>query len=104
MEFLNVEFYDPQKMIDDIHKMNAHIIISIWNSFGPHTKQYKELKEIDALMDFITWPESGVEKWPPRLDYPSGVKVYDAYNPKARDLLEIFKKWITIPRNRWLVD
>jgi len=86
MEFLNVDFYDPKKMIDDIHKLNAHIIISIWNSFGPHTKQYKELKEIDALLDFITWPESGVEKWPPRLDYPSYVRVYDAYNPEARSI------------------
>lgn len=86
MEFLNAEFYDPQKMVDDIHRMNAHIMISIWNSFGPQTKQYKELKEINALLDFITWPESGSDKWPPRLDYPSGVRVYDPYNPKARDI------------------
>jgi len=86
MEFLNAEFYDPQKMIDDIHRMNAHIIISIWNSFGPHTKQYRELKEINALLDFITWPESGSDKWPPRLDYPSGVRVYDPFHPQARDI------------------
>ncbi len=83
MEFLNAEFYDPQKMIDDIHAMHAHIIISIWNSFGPMTKQYRELDSIGALMDFKTWPESGSEKWPPRLDYPSGVRVYDPYNPIA---------------------
>lgn len=86
MEFLNAEFYDPQKMVDDIHRMNAHIIISIWNSFGPHTKQYRELKEINALLDFITWPESGSDKWPPRLDYPSGVRVYDPFHPQARDI------------------
>ncbi|MEJ5352502.1 MAG: glycoside hydrolase family 31 protein [Melioribacteraceae bacterium] len=86
MEFLNAEFYDPQKMVDDIHQMHAHIIISVWNSFGPHTKQYKELKEIYALLDFITWPESGSDKWPPRLDYPSGVRVYDPFNPQARDI------------------
>jgi len=86
MEFLNTEFYDPQKMLEDIHAMHAHIMISIWNSFGPMTKQYKELKEIGALLDFITWPESGSDKWPPRLDYPSGVRVYDAYSPQARDI------------------
>ncbi len=86
MEFLNPEFYDPQQMVDDVHNLNAHMIISIWNSFGPHTKQYKELDQIGALMDFITWPASGSEKWPPRLDYPSGVKVYDPYNPQARDI------------------
>jgi len=86
MEFLNPEFYNPQKMVDDIHHLNAHVIISIWNSFGPETKQYRELDKIGALMDFITWPESGSEKWPPNPDYPSGVKVYDPFNPEARDI------------------
>jgi len=86
MDFLNEEFYDPQKMIDDVHRLNAHMIISIWNSFGPETKQYKELEKINALMDFQTWPLSGSQKWPPRIDYPSGVRVYDPYNPEARDI------------------
>ena len=86
MEFLNTEFYNPQKMVDDVHDLNAHIIISIWNSFGPHTKQYKELEKINALMDFQTWPLSGSQKWPPKMDYPSGVRVYDPYNPMARDI------------------
>jgi alpha-D-xyloside xylohydrolase len=86
MEFLNVDFYNPQKMVNDVHKLNAHMLISIWNSFGPNTKQYKELDKIGALMDFHTWPQSGSEKWPPRMDYPSGVRVYDPYNPEARDI------------------
>jgi len=86
MEFLNADFYNPQKMVDDVHGMNAHIIISVWNSFGPMTKQYRELKSIDALMDFQTWPQSGSEKWPPRMDYPSGVKPYDPFNPEARQI------------------
>ena len=86
MEFLNPEFYNPQKMVNDVHDLKAHMIISIWNSFGPMTKQYNELEKIGALMDFKTWPESGSEKWPPNLDYPSGVRVYDPYNPQARDI------------------
>ncbi len=86
MEFLNVEFYNPQKMVDDVHDLNAHMIISIWNSFGPQTKPYKELDQIGALMDFQTWPQSGSQKWPPRMDYPSGVRIYDPYNPQARDI------------------
>ena len=86
MDFLNVDFYDPQKMVDDVHELHAHMLISIWNSFGPKTKQYKELKKIGALMDFQTWPLSGSAKWPPRMDYPSGVRVYDPFNPKARDI------------------
>lgn len=86
MEFLNEEFYNPQKMVDDVHNMNAHMIISIWNSFGPKTKPYRELDSIGALFDFKTWPESGAFKWPPNPDYPSGVRVYDPYNPKAREI------------------
>ena len=74
MNFDNPEFPEPQKMIDHIHRQNAKIMISIWASFGQDTKQYKDLKEMDALFDFITWPRDG------------GVRAYDAYNSKARKL------------------
>ncbi|MEL0455911.1 TIM-barrel domain-containing protein [Flavobacteriaceae bacterium SZ-1-7] len=86
MDFVNPGFQQPQKMVNDVHELNAHMIISIWNSFGPMTKQYKELDSINALFSFETWPSSGYEAWPPRMDYPSGVRVYDAYNPKARNI------------------
>jgi len=86
MDFLNADFGNPKKMLSDIHGLNAHMAISIWNSFGPETKQYRELDSIKALMTFGTWPLSGVDKWPPLREYPSGVKVYDPYNPKARDI------------------
>jgi alpha-D-xyloside xylohydrolase len=86
MEFLNPNFYDPQKMVNDVHNLNAHTIISIWSSFGPMTKQYREFKEKGMLMNFGTWPQSGSEKWPPNRDYPSGVLVYDAYHPEARNI------------------
>ncbi len=86
MDFLNSDFYDPHKMIADIHGMNAHMAISIWASFGPKTMQYRELEKIGALYNFKTWPESGVDKWPPNRDYPSGVRVYDPFNPAAREI------------------
>lgn len=106
MEFLNPEFYNPQKMADDIHNMKARLIISIWNSFGPHTKPYQELDKIGALMNFTTWPQSGSDKWPPNRDYPSGVRVYDPYNPAARD---IFWKYLnagllSIGLDGWWMD
>jgi len=86
MDFLNDEFPQPQKMVNDVHRLHAHLTISIWNSFGPKTKQYRELDSIGALMNFSTWPQSGSTIWPPRRDYPSGVRVYDPYNPIARDI------------------
>lgn len=86
MEFLSPQYRDPKKMIENIHKMNAHIIISIWSSFGPKTKQYQEMEPKSMLLDFGTWPQSGLDIWPPNRDYPSGAKAYDPYNPEARNI------------------
>ena len=86
MDFQNPTFNNPQKMIEDVHAMNAHMAISIWSSFGPMTKPYRELDKKGMLFNFTTWPQSGLESWPPNMEYPSGVRVYDAYNPEARDI------------------
>lgn len=86
MEFLNTEFPNPKKMVDDIHNMNAHLIISIWSSFGPQTKQFNEMQPKGMLLNFGTWPQSGLETWPPNREYPSGVQPYDPYNPEACDI------------------
>lgn len=105
MEFLNVDFPNPQKMINDVHNLKAHIAISIWNSFGPHTKQYRDLDKIGALMNFSTWPQSGSEKWPPNPDYPSGVRVYDPYNPEARKIYwSYLNKIHAIGLDGWWMD
>ncbi len=86
MDFQNPLFRNPQKMMDDIHAMNGRVMISIWSSFGPATRPYRELDGKNMLFNFGTWPQSGVDSWPPDRNYPSGVRVYDAYNPEARDI------------------
>jgi len=87
MEFLNPEFPKPKKMIDEVHNLNAHVIFSIWSSFGPKTKPFNELNEKGMLFDFKTWPLTDKNTWPqPKDAKSSGVKVYDAYNPEARDI------------------
>ncbi len=86
MDFLSEDFANGRQMINEVHKLNAHFMISIWASFGPMTKAYQELKQKDLLFDFETWPQSGLTFWPPRKDYPSGVRVYDAFSPEARDI------------------
>lgn len=105
MEFLNADFPNPQKMVNDVHSLNAHMIISIWNSFGPQTKQYRELEKIKALFNFTTWPQSGSEKWPPNRDYPSGVRVYDPYNPEARRIYwNYLQKMYSLGMDGWWMD
>jgi len=86
MDFISPDFPDARKMIQDIHDMNAHLSVSIWSSFGPMTNQYREMDKKGMLFNFKTWPESGREVWPPDMNYPSGVRVYDAYNPEARNI------------------
>lgn len=70
----------PEEMVKYVHKNNAHLMISIWANFGPWTDQYRELKKINALLPFDTWPRN------------NGVMPYDVFNPKARD---IYWKYLT---------
>lgn len=92
--FDNPEFSNPQKMISQIHNMNARLIISIWPSFGPTTDIYKELKSRNMLFDFETFPTN------------NGVRVYDAFNPEARDIYwEYFNKnMFSIGMDGWWLD
>ena len=87
MDFLAEEYSRGPQMIADVHKKNAHFMISIWASFGPQTQQFRELNEKGLLMPFETWPQSGISHiWPPVMKYPSGVRVYDAFSPEARNI------------------
>ncbi|MBR5707263.1 MAG: DUF5110 domain-containing protein [Bacteroidaceae bacterium] len=86
MEFNSDDFRNPERWIKHIHDQNAKLMISIWSSFGPMTKQYRELQPKGLLLDFQTWPQSGLGDWPPRMDYPSGVRPYDPYSKEARDI------------------
>ena len=87
MDFLSEDFADGRQLIAQTHELNAHFMISIWASFGPMTKAYHQLNEKGLLFDFETWPQSGLSHiWPPRRDYPSGVRVYDAFSQEGRDI------------------
>ena len=87
MDFLAEDFSNGKQMIENVHKKHAHFMISIWASFGPMTQQFRELDKKGLLLPIETWPQSGISHvWPPIMDYPSGVKVYDAFSPVARDI------------------
>ena len=87
MDFLAEDFSQGRQMIENVHKKHAHFMISIWASFGPMTQQYRELDAKGLLLPIETWPPSGISHvWPPNTKYPSGVKVYDAFSPVARDI------------------
>ncbi|GHU68311.1 hypothetical protein FACS189413_04880 [Bacteroidia bacterium] len=73
-EFEPVNFPHPQQMIDNIHALNAHAMISVWPSFGNTSKIYQELDTKNLLFDFGTFPNTGKEK------------VYDAFSAEGRDI------------------
>ena len=74
MAFDSIRFPDPKGMVDQVHDMNAHLMIVTWPGFGPLTKQYQEFKSRNMQLNFLTWPPN------------SGTKPYDVYNPTARDI------------------
>ena len=106
MDFLSEDFASGRQMIQNVHQKHAHFMISIWASFGPMTQQYRELDELGLLMPIETWPQSGISHvWPPMKDYPSGVKVYDAFSPVARDIYwKYLKTLFDYGTDAWWMD
>ena len=106
MDFLSEDFSNGKQMIMNVHQKHAHFMISIWASFGPMTQQFRELDKQGLLMPFATWPQSGISHvWPPMRDYPSGVKVYDAFHPEARAIYwKYLKKLYDYGTDAWWMD
>lgn len=92
MSFDNPEFPEPQKMIDEVHRNNAHLMISVWASFGANTPQYKEMEPKGMLYDIMTWPMDSV-------------KPYDAFNPEAREIYwRYMKNLFDLGVDAWWTD
>ena len=72
MEFLNPKYSDYQRMIDEVHAMNAKLMISVWPDFGPATKQYKEFGEAGRLIPIQSYPTS------------VATRPYDVYDANTR--------------------
>jgi len=106
MDFLSEDFATGPQLIQNVHAKHAHFMISIWASFGPQTQQFRELDEKGLLLPIETWPQSGLSHiWPPRMDYPSGVKVYDAFSPVARDIYwKHLKRLFDYGTDAWWMD
>ncbi|MEO8885806.1 MAG: TIM-barrel domain-containing protein [Mucilaginibacter sp.] len=94
-EFGNPLFPNPKAMVDSIHMLHGHMIISVWPSFGEKTKIYADMAKHGFLYkDYLTYP-------PKRI-----VRAYDAFNPKARDLYwsYINKNLLSLDLDGWWLD
>lgn len=92
VEFNNPLFPNPKQMIDDVHRMNARIAISVWPSFGEKTRIYDEFKQKKMLLDLIVWPKTTC--------------LYDPFNPEARDLYWRYmeKNLLSLGIDGWWLD
>lgn len=93
-EFLSPQFPDPKKMLADVHRLNAHAIISVWPSFGPKTRIFAQLQQAGKLMAHETFPQD------------HGVRVYNTYDPVARDIFWRYlnKQMFSIGMDGWWLD
>jgi alpha-D-xyloside xylohydrolase len=88
-------FPQPQKWVDEIHKLHAKLMIVTWPGFGPKTDQRKELDSKKMIINFDTWPPK------------SGARPYDVFNPEA---LNIYWKYLNqrifsfINNDGWWLD
>lgn len=92
LKFNNPNFPDPKLMIDEVHRMNAHIAISVWPQFGKNTQVYQEFKAKNMLLTFDPWP--------------GNVQLYDAFNPAARDIYWDYlnKNIYSLGMDAWWLD
>ncbi|MRX75792.1 DUF5110 domain-containing protein [Pedobacter petrophilus] len=67
-------FPDPKKWVNEIHQLNAKLLIVTWPGFGPKTEQRKEFDSKKMIINFDTWPPN------------SGARPYDVFNPEALDI------------------
>lgn len=79
--FGNPQFPDPRKMMADIHRLDAHAIISVWPSFGHRSEPFAEFEAKGLLLNYPTYPSETA-------------RVYNAFRKEARDIY-----WSYMERN-----
>ncbi len=70
----NKSYPDPKGMVDDLHRNNFHLMLSVWPFFEPGSAEYAEM---DRHGWFIDRTQVGGF-------HVKGMAVYDASNPEAR--------------------
>ncbi len=71
MYFEPEHFPNPKDNIKRLHEQNVDFMVSIWPAIGSNTNIYRDMEARGFLLSPDFW---------------AGGKVYDAYNPEARDL------------------
>jgi alpha-D-xyloside xylohydrolase len=100
-DFDKARFPDPKAMVDEVHKANARIMISIWGKFYSNTDNYKELASKGYM--WTKNVEDGALDW-----VGPGYKNshYDPYTKEARDIYyrQMKPKLVDLGFDAWWMD
>src|SRR5579862_5398268 len=70
----NKNYPDPKAMVDELHKENVHLMVSVWPFFRPGSPIYEDMAAKGLFID-----KTKVTGF-----HPAGMALYDAFNPEAR--------------------
>jgi alpha-D-xyloside xylohydrolase len=70
-EFDPTRYPNPEKMIEDLHAENTHILISVWPKFDPKSDNAAELRKMNGV-------------YPQIITYMGDGQWLDTFNPEAR--------------------
>lgn len=80
--FDRTRFPDPKRMVDEVHALDANLMISVWPKFYPTTKNYQELDAKGYI--YRRNVEAGTKDWVG----PGYLNAF--YDPYAKEAREIF--------------
>ncbi|KQW46256.1 MULTISPECIES: TIM-barrel domain-containing protein [unclassified Roseateles] len=94
-------FPDPKGMVDEVHRQNARIMISIWGKFYPNTANYQELDAKGHMWRRNV--ELGMKDWvgPGYLN-----SHFSPYSQEARDIFyrQMKKPLVNLGFDAWWMD
>jgi len=94
-------FPNPKGMVDEVHKMNARIMLSVWGKFYANTDNYKELAAKGHM--WTKNVENGSRDWVGKGYLNSH---YDPYTKEARDIYyrQLKTKLVDLGFDAWWMD
>jgi alpha-D-xyloside xylohydrolase len=94
----NKNYPDPKGMVDELHKQNFHLMLSIWPFFEPGSANYDYMQKEGWFVDKFKYAK------PPY--HTDAMAVYDATNPEARKFYwsEVNKALFSIGIDAWWMD
>ncbi len=94
----NKNYPDPKGMVDQLHKDNFHLMISIWPFFEPGSANYDYMEKQGWFVDKFKFAK------PPY--HTDAMAAYDATNPEARKYYweQVNKALFSIGLDAWWMD